>query len=117
MQWRALRGGGSGIRERSRRSAGSGYCRSVFLKACNANNVSACARIGVMARDMGNVGAAAEILEQACQSLPRACRDLAMIYQNDSYDRKDEEKARALYKKACDGGDNIGCTGLQQMGQ
>lgn len=45
-----------------------------------------------MARDMGNVDAAAEILEQACQSLPRACGDLAMIYQNDSYDRKDEEK-------------------------
>ncbi|EET79505.1 SEL1-like repeat protein [Campylobacter showae] len=40
-----------------------------------------------------------------------------MIYQNDSYDRKDEEKARALYKKACDGGDNIGCAELQWMGQ
>ena len=52
-----------------------------------------------MARDMGNVDAAAEILEQACQTLPRACRDLAMIYQNDSYGHKDEEKARALYKK------------------
>jgi len=94
-----------------------GTAAQFFLKACNANNVSACARIGVMARDMGNVDAAAEILGQACQTLPRACRDLAMIYQNDSYDRKDEEKARALYKKACDGGDNIGCTGLQQMGQ
>ena len=71
-----------------------------------------------MARDMGNVDAAAEILEQACQTLPRACRDLAMIYQNDSYGHKDEEKARALYKKkACDGGDNIGCTGLQQIDQ
>ena len=69
-----------------------------------------------MARDMGNVDAAAEILEQACQTLPRACRDLAMIYQNDSYDRKDEEKARTLYKKAYDGGDNIGCARLQQMG-
>ena len=66
-----------------------------------------------MARDMGNVDAAVEILDQACQTLPRDCRYLAIINQNDSYDRKDEEKARALYKKACDGGDNIGCTGLQ----
>ena len=47
-----------------------GTATQFFLKACNANNASACARIGVMARDMGNVDAAAEILEQACQSLP-----------------------------------------------
>ena len=47
-----------------------GTAAQFFLKACNANNVSACARIGVMAIDMGNVGAAAEILEQACQTLP-----------------------------------------------
>ena len=47
-----------------------GTAAQFFLKACNANNASACARIGVMARDMGNVDAAAEILEQACQSLP-----------------------------------------------
>nr|WP_315058884.1 hypothetical protein [uncultured Campylobacter sp.] len=35
-----------------------GTAAQFFLKACNANNVSACARIGVMAIDMGNVDAA-----------------------------------------------------------
>ena len=39
-----------------------GTAAQFFLKACNANNVSACAQIGVMARDMGNVDAAAEII-------------------------------------------------------
>ena len=71
---------------------------SFFLKACNANNVSACARIGVMARDMGNLGAVAEILYQACQTLPRACRDLAMIYQTILMTAK-TKKRRALYIK------------------
>jgi TPR repeat protein len=39
-----------------------------------------------------------------------------LIYEAGKSAPKDPKKAATLYKKACDGGDDVGCEGVKRLG-
>lgn len=39
----------------------------------------------------------------------KACNVLALMYDNGEFVRENKKKAKSYYKKACEGGDKVGC--------
>jgi len=52
-----------------------------------------------------------ELMDKACNTgHMRACWNLGLLYSNGRCAERDQQKALSLYKKACDGGFENGCT-------
>ncbi|MDI1444160.1 SEL1-like repeat protein [Polyangium sp. 6x1] len=97
----------------------SGLVLSVLLAACGSQQTLAPspskpdASRGSPATAATAAPDKASNLHTACERKDaRACFDLAVLMEEDSGAPKDEARVRALYKKACDGGDLRGCIKL-----
>jgi hypothetical protein len=54
--------------------------------------------------------------QSACEiSDTRACNVLALMYSNGEYVKQDNSVAKQYYKKACDGGDEVGCRFFRRL--
>lgn len=64
-----------------------------------------------------NYTAAKNLFEKSCVSEdnPQSCAMLAVMYVNAQGVAKDNTKAKALYKRACEKNFELGCAGYQEL--
>ncbi len=99
--------------------AGSGVGKDVpralglFEKACAGGRPPACFNVGVVNEKQltpPKPKVAAEFYEKACDAKYfKACTNLGSLYLQGVGVAKNPTKARRLYKRACDGGDEVAC--------
>lgn len=92
----------------------------LYEEGCDDGRAASCYRLGLLyAKGKGSVAAdpvrSRELFERACDlGDPPACTKTGLLHEYGQDIRKDPEKARAFYKRACDGtdcraGDPAGC--------
>jgi uncharacterized protein len=96
--------------------------RAWYANACTAGNGRGCYNLGTSwdregpGRDA--VKAVAALSDGCERRWAPACNDLAYAYQHGEGGlARDEPRALALYKKACDGGNALGCKNAKRLGE
>jgi len=104
-------------------------CLALWQEACERDIEEGCLRLGMALRDgrgmAKNLGAAATVFQRLCDRVSsgspvlgeppmaaQGCRMLGYMYKPSGGLPADELRAAGLLRKACDGGDPLGCVGL-----
>ncbi|MBX3184047.1 MAG: sel1 repeat family protein [Polyangiaceae bacterium] len=91
---------------------------SLYIKACEGDNGIGCMNAGITLEDGGkDLARAAAFYAKGCKlEAYTACRLLGGMYQTGRGVSQDNAQAKAMFKRACDGGDPDGCKLMDTVG-